>query len=39
MPFESRNEGVARLGGGKCHRPKCKARDHCTRCSPWRSID
>ncbi|MFQ6623773.1 hypothetical protein Gotur_004170 [Gossypium turneri] len=32
---------VANVGrrGFKCHGPKCKARDHGTRCAPWRSID
>ncbi|MBA0881270.1 hypothetical protein Goshw_030331 [Gossypium schwendimanii] len=27
------------MGGGECHGPKFKARDHGTRSAPWRSID
>ncbi|MBA0749363.1 hypothetical protein Gogos_003307 [Gossypium gossypioides] len=23
----------------KCYGPKCKARDHGTRCTPWRYVD
>ncbi|KAH1121502.1 hypothetical protein J1N35_004662, partial [Gossypium stocksii] len=31
-------EGVARMGGGECYGPQFKARDHCTKCIPKRSL-
>ncbi|MFQ6636547.1 hypothetical protein Gotur_013087 [Gossypium turneri] len=38
VPFRSRNEDIARMGGGECHGPQFKARDHRTKCIQWRSI-
>ncbi|KAH1031590.1 hypothetical protein J1N35_043764 [Gossypium stocksii] len=37
--IQKSHEGAARMGGGECHEPTCKAHDHGTIYAPWRSMD